>query len=218
METSERALVLISSLTPAGKAKLKTLYRGLGAVSVELADLILRPQYGRVRMLVDRGATRLAFVKAINQVAAQTQIDAVDVIVVLHGSPGRLIFDDGNGKGDSVDVRDLVLDLSPARSKLRILYSTACYGLSHAQAFVDAGFDAACGAIGECANGPVEYPQVLSMWSHGHTFKDSVNKGDDPSTRKIFDAAAWLSGFHDANSDKEIKGDLTVTIDSVPAP
>jgi hypothetical protein len=218
METSERALVLISSLTPAGKAKLKTLYRGLGAVSVELADLMLRPQYGRVRMLTDRAATRPAFVKAINQVAAQTQIDAVDVIVVLHGSPGRLIFDDGNGKGESVDVRDLSLDLSPARSKLRILYSTACYGLSHAQAFVDAGFDAACGAIGECANGPVEYPQVLSMWSHGHTFKDSVNKGDDPSTRKIFDAAAWLSGFHDANSDKEIKGDLTVTIDSVPAP
>jgi len=218
METSERALVLISSLTPAGKAKLKTLYRGLGAVSVELADLMLRPQYGRVRMLTDRAATRPAFVKAISQVAAQTQIDAVDVIVVLHGSPGRLIFDDGNGKGDSVDVRDLGLDLSPARSKLRVLYSTACYGLSHAQAFVDAGFDAACGAIGECANGPVEYPQVLSMWSHGHTFKDSVNKGDDPSTRKIFDAAAWLSGFHDANSDKEIKGDLTVTIDSVPAP
>ncbi len=218
METSERALVLISSLTPAGKAKLKSLYRGLGAVSVELADLMLRPQYGRVRMLTDRAATRLAFVKAINQVAAQTQIDAVDVIVVLHGSPGRLIFDDGNGKGDSVDVRDLSLDLSPARSKLRILYSTACYGLSHAQAFLDAGFDAACGAIGECANGPVEYPQVLSMWSHGHTFKDSVNKGDDPSTRKIFDAAAWLSGFHDANSDKEIKGDLTVTIESVPAP
>ena len=55
------------------------------------------------------------------------------------------------------------------------------------------------------------------MWSHGHTFKDAVNKGDDPSTRKIFDAAAWLAGFHDANSDKEIKGVLTVTIDSLPA-
>ena len=40
MEPSERALVLISSLTPAGKAKLKTLYRGLGTVSVELADLM----------------------------------------------------------------------------------------------------------------------------------------------------------------------------------
>ena len=216
MEPSERALVLISSLTPAGKAKLKALYRGLGTVSVELADLMLRPQYGRMRVLTDRAATRPAFVRAITQVAAQPQIDAVDVIVVLHGSPGRLIFDNGSGKGDSVDVRDLIPDLAPARAKLRILYSTACYGLSHAQPFVDAGFDAACGAIGSCANGPVEYPQVLSMWSHGHTFKDAVNKGDDPSTRKIFDAAAWLSGFHDANSDKEIKGDLTTTIDSVP--
>jgi hypothetical protein len=218
VEPSERALVLISSLTPAGKAKLRTLYRGLGTVSVELADLMLRPHYGRMRALTDRAATRPAFVRSITQVAAQSQIDAVDAIVVLHGSPGRLIFDDGNGKGDSVDVRDLIPDLASARAKLRVLYSTACYGLSHAQAFVDAGFDAACGAIGSCANGPVEYPQVLSMWSHGHTFKDAVNKGDDPSTRKIFDAAAWLAGFHDANSDKEIKGDLTTTIDSVPTP
>ena len=55
MEPSERALVLISSLTPAGKAKLKGLYRGLGTVSVELADLMLRPQYGRMRVLTERG-------------------------------------------------------------------------------------------------------------------------------------------------------------------
>ena len=110
----------------------------------------------------------------------------------------------------------IVTGSATARAKLRTLYSTACFGLSHAQPFVDAGFEAACGAIGQCANGPVEYPQVLSMWSHGHTFKDAVNKGDDPSTRKIFDAAAWLSGFNRANSDKEIKGDLTVTIDSIP--
>ena len=63
---------------------------------------MLRPQYGRMRVLTDRAATRPAFVKAITQVAAQPQIDAVDVIVVLHGSPGRLIFDNGSGKGDSV--------------------------------------------------------------------------------------------------------------------
>ena len=58
MEPSERALVLISSLTPAGKAKLKGLYRGLGTVSVELADLMLRPQYGRMRVLTERAAPR----------------------------------------------------------------------------------------------------------------------------------------------------------------
>ena len=218
MDPSERALVLISSLTPAGKAKLKGLYRGLGAMSVEIADLMLGPQYGRVRVLSEHNAGREAFVRAINQLANRPEIRAVDAIVVLHGNPGRLVFDDGHGKGVSVAVTSLVPELAPAKAKLRILYSTACFGLSHAQDFVDAGFDAACGAIGQCANGPVEYPQVLSMWSHGHTFKDAVNKGDDPSTRKIFDTTAWLSGFHQANSDKEIKGDLTVTIDTIPAP
>ena len=69
MEPSERALVLISSLTPAGRAKLKGLYRGLGTVSVELADLMLRPRDGRMRVLTERAATRPAFVKAITHVA-----------------------------------------------------------------------------------------------------------------------------------------------------
>jgi hypothetical protein len=216
VETSERALVVASSLTPAGRASLKTLYRGLGTISVELANLMLRPQYGAVRMLTGANAGRAQFVRAITQLARRPGVQAVDVIVVLHGSPGKLIFDAGNGKGDPVVVTDLIPELAPARPKLRILYSTACFGLSHAQGFVDAGFEAACGAIGQCANGPVEYPQVLSMWSDGHTFKDSVNKGDDPATRKIFDAAAWLSGFRKANSDKEIKGNLTVTIDTLP--
>jgi plasmid stabilization system protein ParE len=216
VEPSERALVVISSLTPAGRANLRGLYRGLGAVSVELADLMLRPHYGRVRMLTERRALRTSFVRAVNQAAARPEIKAIDVIVVLHGHPHRLVFDNGSGRGDVVPVTELGADLAPAAAKLRVLYSTACFGLSHAQAFVDAGFAAACGAIGQCANGPVEYPQVLSMWSQGYTFKDSVNKGDDPSTRRIFDAGAWLAGFHQANSDKEIKGNLTVTIDSLP--
>jgi hypothetical protein len=217
VDDAERALVLISSLTPAGKARLKSLYRGLGVASVELADLVLRPMYGRAKMLRNGDATRQKFVDAIVQSAKPDDVRAVDVVVVLHGSPGRLIFDNGAGKPDSVTVTDLIPALAPASSKLRVLYSTACYGLSHAQSFVDAGFDAACGAIGECANGPAEYPQVLSTWAHGHTFKDAVNKGDDPTTRKIFDAIAKLSGFPNANSDKEIKGTLTVTIDTVPA-
>jgi hypothetical protein len=214
---AERALVLITSLTPAGKARLKNLYRGLGVASVELAELLLRPKYGRMRKLRDGEATRQRFVDAILLSAKPDEVKAVDAIVVLHGSPGKLIFDNGSGRPDPVMVTDLIPALAPARPKLRILYSTACYGLSHAQPFVDAGFEAACGAIGECANGPAEYPQVLSMWAHGHTFKDAVNKGDDPSTRKIFDIIAKLSGFPKANSDKEIKGTLTVTIDTVPS-
>jgi hypothetical protein len=217
VDDAERALIVISSLTPAGKARLKTLYRGLGVASIELADLLLRPCYGTVKKLKDKGATHQRFVDAVLQAARAPNVRAIDVVVVLHGSPGKLIFDNGAGRGDSVPAAQLAPELAPAGPKLRTLYSTACYGLSHAQAFVDAGFDAACGAIGECANGPAEYPQVLSMWAHGHTFKDAVNKGDDPATRKIFDVVAKLSGFPNANSDKEIKGVLTVTIDSLPA-
>ena len=110
----------------------------------------------------------------------------------------------------------LVPDLAPARPKLRILYSTACYGLSHAQPFVDAGFDAACGAIGSVRERPGRVPAgPVDVVPRPHV-QGRGEQGRRPLDRGIFDAAAWLSGFHDANSDKEIKGDLTITIDGTP--
>jgi hypothetical protein len=216
VDKDQRALVVISSLAPAGRKRLKVLYRALETVSVEMADHMLRPSYGSFAVLAGAKARRDQLTSAVTKAATQDAIRAIDVVVVLHGSPGKLIFDDGNGKGVSVDATAVAADLAPARPKLRMLYSTACYGLSHAQPLVDGGFEAVCGAIGECANGPVEYPQVLSMWSHGHTFRDSVDKGDDPATRVIFDTVAKWSGFPHANSDKEIKGNAAITIDSLP--
>ncbi len=216
MDKEARAVVVISSLAPAGRKRLKVLYRALETISAEIADHLLKPVYGTYTVLAGAKAGRSQLADAVTKAAARDDIRAIDVVVVLHGSPGRLIFDDGSGKGVSVDAAAVANDLAAARPKLRMLYSTACYGLSHAQPLVDGGFQAACGAIGECANGPVEYPQVLSMWSHGHTLKDSVDKGDDPATRVIFDTVAKWSGFPHANSDKEIKGTAAITIDSVP--
>jgi hypothetical protein len=216
VDKDERAVIVISSLAPAGRKRLKVLYRALEAISVEMADHLLRPCYGSFTVLAGTKARRDQLSGAVVRAAGQDGIVAIDVVVVLHGSPGKLIFDDGKGKGVPVDAAAVAADLAPARSQLRMLYSTACYGLSHAQPLVDGGFEAVCGAIGECANGPVEYPQVLSMWSHGHTFKDAVDKGDDPATRVIFDTVAKWSGFPHANSDKEIKGNASVTIDSLP--
>jgi hypothetical protein len=217
VDKEARAVIVISSLAPAGRKRLKVLYRALESVSVEIADHMLKPVYGSYTVLAGGKAGPTQLTNAVLAAGAQPAIGAIDVVVVLHGSPGRLIFDDGNGKGVSVDATALAATFAPARAKLRMLYSTACYGLSHAQAFVDGGFIAACGAIGECANGPVEYPQVLALWSHSHTFRDAVDKGDDPATRVIFDTVAKWSGFPHANSDKEIKGNASVTIDTVPA-
>jgi len=216
MDKEQRAVVVISSLAPAGRKRLKVLYRALETISVEIADHMLRPVYGSYTVLSGAKAGRARFAAAVLAAAARDEIRAVDVVIVLHGSPGKIIFDDGNGKGVSVPATDVAADLTPAGPKLRMAYSTACYGESDAAALLAAGFDASCGAVGECANGPVEFPQVLSMWSHSHTLKDAVAKGDDPSTRVIFDTVAKWSGFPHANSQKQIGGDASITIDSAP--
>jgi len=218
MNKEQRAVVVISSLAPAGRKRLKVLYRALETISVEISDHMLRPVYGSYTVLAGARAGRAQFATAILAAAARDEIQAIDAVVVLHGSPGKIIFDDGDGKGVSVPATDVAADLAPAATKLRLLYSTACYAASDSAALLGAGFDASCGAVGECANGPVEFPQVLSMWSHSHTLKDAVAKGDDPSTRVIFDTVAKWSGFSHANSQKQIDGDASITIDTAALP
>ena len=140
MDKEARAVIVISSLAPAGRKRLKVLYRALETVSVEISDHMLKPVYGSYTVLAGAKAGPTQLTNAVLAAGSQPTIGAIDVVVVLHGSPGRLIFDDGNGKGLAVDATAVAATFAPARAKLRMLYSTACYGLSHAQAFVDGGF------------------------------------------------------------------------------
>ena len=128
---------------------------------------------------------------------------------------GRLIFDNGSGKGDSVDVVSRP-DFAPARASSRSCTRRPAMACRR-PAVVDAGFDAACGAIGSCANGPVEYPQVLSMWSHGHTFR-SGEQGRRPFDAEDFRRRGLAVRLPRRQQRQGDKGDLTTTIDSVPIP
>lgn len=95
-----------------------------------------------------------------------------------------------------------------------MLYSTACFGKSHANEFVEAGFNAACGAQGVNANSATEYPAVLTMWAAGSRLTDAINLGENPLTRTPADVAATAAGFVGVNSDKDIVGDGNVRISS----
>jgi hypothetical protein len=206
---SERALLVVSHLAGNGPGNWQWLYRFLDTAGVQLAEQIMGPAYGRMTRLTGDQATRQGFLNALCTLASDAAIRAVDVIINLHGSSETLWFKDGGVPMSTLKSNLTSLNLAP---KLRMAYSTACYGASHADQLVEAGFNAAVGAVGVNANSPTEYPTVLTLWAAGRPLAEAVAAGEVPATRIPADQAATSVGFTGVNSDKTITGDGGLTI------
>ena len=206
-----RALVVLSQLVVNGAQNWSALYRFLDTAGVMLAETILGPVYKSVTKLVGAQATKARFIDTLRTLGADSSIRAIDVILNAHGSNEKIYFTEGG-----VSMSTLKSDLQGLNlaNKLRMIYSTACFGKSHSNEFVESGFNAACGAVGVNANSATEYPTVLTMWASGARFSDAVALGENPLTRIPADKAAMNAGFPEANSDKDIHGDGNITISS----
>ncbi len=207
----ERALIVVSNMTTHGRSDLRWLYRFLEISGTALTDLILRPRYKTYRKLTKREATHQAFVQAIAEAGAKDSVKAIDVILMLHGLEDEMSFEDGAISSLLLAHEIAALNIS---KKLRMLYSTTCYGKSHAIDFVAAGFTTACGSLATNANAATEFPTVLTMWAAGSRLQNAIATGGNSLTRIPQDRAAAAVGFADANSTKEIIGNAAITIRS----
>jgi hypothetical protein len=214
---SKRALVSIINVQDNVAQNVKWLYQFIDASGAVASDLLANG-YGRYQKLVGGNATRRRFVNALDNLGKDPSIEAIDVLVMIHGLDKKLVFVDGFCDTAALAAEIRGLDLS---NKLRLLYSTACYGLSHADDFVDAGFSAAVGAQKVNANAATEVPVLFMMWADGFRLRDAVAAGEMPATRLASDTAArWFGRINktswrdEVNSDKEIVGDEQITIES----
>jgi hypothetical protein len=96
-----------------------------------------------------------------------------------------------------------------------VVYNTSCFGASHADNLIGAGFKAAAGAAKVNANSPTEYPAVLAMWAAGASFSTAITTGDNPSTRKHLDAIAKQAKFSPVDSQKSVQGNGSLTINYI---
>jgi len=207
----DRALVVVNSLAAVGDSKFRWLYEFCEASGVAVAEIVLKPQYAKYRKLTAPDATKGAFLDALKAFGSDATVKAIDVLLMLHGERERLHFDRGAVGTGQLRQELAALDLG---RKLRMLYSTCCYGDSHSDDFVAGGFSAAVGSIAVNANSATEYPTVLTLWASGSTLKDAVAVGEHPSTRIPQDEIAKVMGFREANSDKTIRGNGRITIAS----
>ena len=214
----QRVLLVVANLVlgdnGSNGGNYRRLYEWLDRYAVLVANLLMHPLYRIVESLTRDEVTLGAFLDRVVSLADDPETEALDVFLVMHGSPGMVYFDDV-----SITTADLGQQLKAAdlAGRLRLLYSTACYGASHASDFVEAGFRTASGAIAVCANGPYDFPTQLLRWGTAHTYKSTVKAGNNPVFRLIHDNAAKAMGFTDVNSEKIIAGKKYTRITSPAA-
>jgi hypothetical protein len=203
----KRALLVVANLVlgdpGSNDGNYQRLYEWLDRYAVLVANLLMRPVYRVVESLTKDQVTLDAFLDRVVSLAGDPETKALDVFFVMHGLRGKVWFDDGPITTVELGERLKAADLA---DRLRLLYSTACFGASHASDFVEAGFRTASGATAVCANGPYDFPTQLLKWRNNQTYKSTVKAGNNPVFRVIHDNAAKAMGFSDVNSEKIIKG------------
>jgi len=208
-----RAVVVALRLSDGGVAKLKWLYRGLETGGAHEARQILAPGYRVVEVLGGADVTAASLVGSISRLAADDEVDVVDVVLVIHGLSGRMQF-----SRDEVRTAASVgddLKASGASPKLRLLYSSACYGATHAAPLLGAGFTTVIGAEQKNTTGLSEFRRLLHAWVAGTPAGEAMAGADKPVPRWFWDTVARVAGrMRKVNSHKQLAGDPAITITS----
>ncbi|HWN94658.1 MAG TPA: hypothetical protein VNT99_06485 [Methylomirabilota bacterium] len=208
---NERVLIAISHIASGSNDYLYNFIETSGRTTMET---VLGDDYERIVRLYGANATLDRLVNAIQAQGARTAIKRIDLIVMLHGSPGRLVFRDGTHT--SMEVRDRIRALNLG-AKLRWVYSTACYGNSHSAHFIAAGFNSAIGSRKVNANAAVEFIPLLSLWQFGTKLSDCLAPTVPPTAA----ADALARGFgqltnkpwkNDVDSRKVLRGNRNLRI------
>lgn len=215
VDQGDRVAVVALRLSDGGMKELKWLYRGLEVKGADAARRILEPAYRDVVVVQGQGLTSASLVDQVARLAADDAVRAIDVVLVVHGLRGRLHF----GEDDVRPAAEVAARLreSGAGPKLRLLYSSACFGATHAEPMVGAGFSTVIGAEQKNTTGYSEFRSLLAAWTDGATAAAALRRSDRPVPRWCWDMAARVFGrMRHVNSHKRLAGDPMLVISGGP--
>lgn len=209
---TDRALIVISNLSSQGAPILRGMYRAEEWKAVRVSVSYSADSYRQIRVIYPQEATRENFLNAIEDFELDTTVQAIDVIVYLHGKREKLCFmdtPDCYSMSDLArDVRELRSDAGEGPRKLRALYSDACWGKTHNDEWIQAGFKVVAGAVDQDANKTIDLKKFLRAWTAGSTYRRAIQKANSAWYAKPLD---WFIG---GNSRKVMSGRVEMSIDS----
>jgi len=222
-----RVLVVVAELDSRGAPELSALYSALEELTQVTVQGVLGDKYDRIDILTGGRATFPEFKRVVKEFSRDPNVLAIDVIMSVHGAPGKLAFQDLTWKTTdmeaamlSVSSRQDTIDKMRMKKKLRMIYNTSCFGASHRQNFLNMGFKVANGSIGVNANSEVEFVPALMAWRSGIGFKDSFNASNNDFALALADGPLQIAGraagnsLAKVNSRKLFSGAVTMKINS----
>ena len=220
----QRVLVQLITLPPT-RASEGSLYRSIEWGAERSAHVFLRRSY-RDRVLLRGGEARPgALVDALDQATADPAVLAVDLAIHPHGTSRRLLLEDGPVSMEALVTR--VRDRLDAarRRRLRAVFSTACFGMAHADGWLRAGFATAVGARGIYADGLTSVPSMFRGWARGRTVEqcvESANAGrlcrrQDAAAARYYDRSGRHGDAMAVDSLRIVDGARAMRIDTDPA-
>ncbi|MDT8999403.1 hypothetical protein RQP53_09010 [Paucibacter sp. APW11] len=213
IEKKDRVLIVVNHLT---SGETDYLYRFIEGAGRATAEATLGDDYVRLVKLYGGHATRADFLAALRAEGAKASVKRIDVLLMLHGEEGRVVFHDGSAKTSTLagDISALSL-----RGKLRLMYSTCCFGDSHSADWLSAGFDTAIGSKKVNANSAVELAPLLSLWQFNFKVSECLAPtipptGPNDEVARIYGRAHNLGWKDKVDSSKVVRGDANLRISS----
>lgn len=213
IKKNERVLIVINHIS---SGDTDYLYRFIEAAGRITVSTILGDDYAQIVKLYDKNATLAKLINALKAQGGKASVKRIDLIVNLHGAKGKIVFFDGVKSSSDIKLKIQALNINP---KLRLAYSTCCWGDTHSKDFVNAGFDAAIGSRKVNANAAVEFAPLLGLWQFNTKLSDCLAPTIPPTpaadtAARAFGAAAGYSWCNDVDSRKVIRGNSNIKISS----
>lgn len=221
-KSQRECLVFIANLSQGNQAQ-QAFYDFVEFAAESMATTTLGPQYNQVHVVKGSAATRAALKNKLNEIASKSTVKAVDLIFVTHGLSGSVKFSDQTVSMSTVrdDIKNKLS--SSKRAKLRMCFSTACFGESHNSKWKSAGFKVVSGSKGIYADSAVSYLPFLASWSAGVPFQYAIIAANAADTANAVDLAAMavlfaagLSNWYAVDSTRVISGNFALTIGLMP--
>ena len=221
---ADRELVQVIALSKDYQGAERVLYRFIETATEGLTSTVLGASYRKVTFVKGASATLEGFVKALRTATGEAATEAVDVLFTTHGNNDRLYFNDRSYTEDEVLAALTGGLTASARRKLRVLFSTACFGKTHLDMWIAAGFNEASGSVGVYADAEVSYLPFLRAWASEKTFAAAVAAANDADPLNLADGAARLyyesvgkpGGAAQVNSDRSRSGSGSTRIYTTP--
>jgi len=230
----QRDLLIVSHLDVRGAPHWNGLYTFLETSGINIIRGELGRHYRKVhamRSSPQRNTRRLTLArvaKKLKEIAATRSVKAVDLFWMTHGSPEIIHLQHNNRRkrDQALHVKDKVAPAILAklnkseRAKLRAVFSTACYGKSHLDGWLKAGFQVASGSRQIFADADESLPPFLRNWRKGRRFRSAVHIANRNQKRDTRDRhVRTMKRFKNmrVDSHREVKGKTCLRIDSRPS-